>query len=676
MKSPLFTGLLILSISLSATAQKAPIKFGDVSMEELKMVRYDKDTSAAAVILVDFGESSLEYDPAKGYFVIRFERLKRIKIFKKDGYSLANESIMLYHSGNDAEKISSIKGVTYNLDGNKMVESKMKNDAVFKEEYDNNFTITKFTLPNVKEGSVLEVSYKTESEFIFNFQDWDFQSTFPTVWSEYRTRIPEYYTYDQFMQGYVTPTINERSSIQRELAITERNVSATPGYGATQGRFSTDKVQYNEIYGRFVTQDVPAFKEEPFMNNNSDYISKLNFELVSQQFPNSVRKFYRGTWENLNKQLLESDAFGKLVKGSGHLNKIVEEVIAGVTDPKEKVAKIYSYVKSNVEWNGNYRKYCDGNFKDALEKKKGSSADINLILVSMLKKAEITADPVIISTRNHGFVRESFPISSQFNYVIASVLVEGKSVLLDATDRTLPMGVIPERCLNGNGYIISESRPGWINLAPNFKSRTTTSVVMTLTPGGELDGKITMTKDGYFAQKMRKQYVGKGKDAFISDLTSMYQWNVVNSSFENVDKINEPVKELYEVKIAEKTQATGDIIYMNPLIKDQIVENPFKSETRIYPVDFGSPTEQMFIGKYVLPAGYAIEELPKPKLIVLPNNGGKFLYSASPTPDGIQVTSQVVINQALFAQYEYAALKEFYNQVVAKQAEQIVIKKK
>lgn len=51
-------GLAVL-FAATAEAQKPPIKFGDVPIEQLKMKRYEKDTSASAVVLADYGESMM-----------------------------------------------------------------------------------------------------------------------------------------------------------------------------------------------------------------------------------------------------------------------------------------------------------------------------------------------------------------------------------------------------------------------------------------------------------------------------------------------------------------------------------------------------------------------------------------------------------------------------------------
>src|SRR5690606_5857760 len=111
-------------------------------------------------------------------------------------------------------------------------------------------------------------------------------------------------------------------------------------------------------------------------------------------------------------------------------------------------------------------------------------------------------------------------------------------------------------------------------------------------------------------------------------------------------------------------------------IESQLVENPFKSETRLYPVDYGSPQEKTYMCKITIPENYEIDELPVSKVIALPGNAAHFLYNVSQLENTINITSSFQINKALFMQNEYAFIREFYNQVVAKQAEQIVLKKK
>ena len=312
---------VICMIALFPTyAQKPPFKFGDVSMNELTMNRYDKDSSASAVILGDFGETAIRYNQSKG-FQLFFERTKRIKILTKEGLGEANEHILLYHQTSGEEDISGLKSVTYNLENGNIVESKSSSDNIFREKYDDNRNVVKLIPPNVKKGSVVEITYLIKSDFLFNLQDWEFQSTIPIAWSEYRVWIPEFFRYDKYMQGY----------IKLDVSQTE------PGSDGTGFRW--------------VAQHVPAFKEEPFITTPKDYISKINFELALINHPDRPIEAVMGSWEKMADNFYKSEGFGGAIRGNGFLKKIVEEITTGLNSEEDKIKAIYTYVKDHVHWN-------------------------------------------------------------------------------------------------------------------------------------------------------------------------------------------------------------------------------------------------------------------------------------------------------------------------------------
>ena len=669
----LFAGLVLAVTSQTLIAQKAPIKFGDIPMEDLKMVTYPKDSSASALILTDFGHSSLTYSQSEGFSLL-FERITRIKILSKDGLDWATFSIPLYKDGGANEKLSGLKGASYNLENNKVVETKMKNDAVFKEKATENLDIVKVTLPGVKVGSVIEISYKVMSDFLFHFQDWEFQSTIPTRWSEYRATIPEYYNYDKYTQGYIPLTIVEEVEAPNSITLTS---SERQSFGAVNTQFNTDRIEYKEKRSRWAVQDVPAFRAEPFITTPKDYILKINFELAYKKFPGRPIEPIMGSWADLNKQYSESEHFGKEITGNGFLKKTVEEITAGLSAPEQKISAINNYVKQNVEWNGYSFKFTDAPLRKILDEKKGSSADINLLLGSMLEKAGFDVSPVLLSTRDHGFVRETVPISSQFNYVVCLVKLNDKMVLLDATDKLLPTGTLPERCLNGNGFVIAKDGAfRWVSLKSAVKSRKFYHADLAVNDAGELRGKFTVDQTGYYAQLGRKRFLSKGEGEYVKEMIDSRSWVVDKSEFKNSKEISESFKELHDVVISDHAVATDGLIYINPFIDLQEKANPFKLEKREYPVDYGSPIEKLYMCKISIPDGYAVDELPKSIMLKLPDNSAKYLYHATQTGNTISLTSNLQINNSLFTQEEYPHLREFYTQLIAKQAEQIVLKKK
>lgn len=136
--------LLLLAFSGSVNAQSAPIKFGKVPIEDIQMTTYSKDTSAPAVILCDYGHFN-----AKD---VRFYRILRIKILKKEGYDWANRVF-------PTSSKSMIKGITFNLEDGKVVETKLKNESIFAERVsESNFNM-RVAMPNVKVGSVIDLSF-------------------------------------------------------------------------------------------------------------------------------------------------------------------------------------------------------------------------------------------------------------------------------------------------------------------------------------------------------------------------------------------------------------------------------------------------------------------------------------------------------------------------------------
>jgi hypothetical protein len=632
--------------AFSSFSQKSPVKFGEIPMADLEMKVYPNDSSASAVILSDYGEAHIE---VMENTVMFFERHTRIKILKKDGMNWANQKVRLYVSGSKDERISGLKASTYNLENGQLVETKMEKEAVFKEKFNRNRNIVKFTLPNVKEGSVIEYSYKIVSEFYSHFPNWKFQSTIPTRHSEFWATIPDFFIYRQYMQGY--------------LSVNDYTVTERPGK------------TYGSKAHHWVIKNAPAFIAEPYMTSEEDYLSKMNFALAYVNFPGQVQQEIMGSWESLNKDLLESTTFGKAITGSPSLKKTVDEITVGITDDIQKITAIHNYVKNNLVWD-EMRDYEVLSPKKIIEEKTGSSGDINLTLACMLDKAGFAVEGVLLSTRDNGFVRKEYPMSSQFNYVVCLVrLPDNKLVWLDGTNKFLPINVLPEYCLNGEGLVISNKNFGWTSLNTKTKSKTVASVEMTVGEGGELTGKLVYSRDGYDAHSMRSVYSNKGQESYLKEFLGTKTWTVNNSTFENIKEIDKPAKEIHELVISDHASAAGNLIYINPFITQKNELNPFKLDVCTYPVDFGSAQEKTYMMKLIVPDGYVVDEMPPTKVLSLPGNAAKYLYNVIQNGNVINLTRTFQINKNIFIQDEYPSLKEFYNQIVAKEAEQIVLKK-
>jgi hypothetical protein len=247
--------------------------------------------------------------------------------------------------------------------------------------------------------------------------------------------------------------------------------------------------------------------------------------------------------------------------------------------------------------------------------------------------------------------------------------------LLDATDKYLPYNVLPSYCLNGEGLVISKKNSSWINLLASVKDKTFIETKAILSREGAMDVKLDYVHDGYDAARARKDFFSKEEDAYAKKILDGKKWIVKKKEFTDMEDNSKSAKSSFEIIVDEHATVNGDVIFLNPFITSAI-ENPFKSETRTFPIEFGSQIEKTRVSKITIPENYIVDELPKSVVLVLPENSARFTYSVTPLGNTISITSSFQINKSLFSQLEYPRLREFYSQVVAKQAEQIVLHKK
>jgi hypothetical protein len=195
------TNLLLLSILFCFHANAQEFKLGKVSIAELEQKKHPKDTAAAAAILFKKGEVKFEYAAGRGFEIMTNVKT-RIKIYKKEGYEWANQKVRYYLDNKYGEIVNFSDVVTYNLVAGKIEKTKLKSDGLFNEKINKYWGQKKITMPNIHEGSVIEFSYTIKSPMIGSLQDWDFQTSIPVDYSEFKIFIPEYFVYKPNQKGF------------------------------------------------------------------------------------------------------------------------------------------------------------------------------------------------------------------------------------------------------------------------------------------------------------------------------------------------------------------------------------------------------------------------------------------------------------------------------------------
>lgn len=663
----IFLPILLLA-SVFAYGQKLPepnTKFGKITPEELQVKVYSIDSNAPAVVLFDVGNTQIVGND-KGWLSMQFKHRKRIHVLNKNGYDYAEVTIPLYKDGNDETKLDNLKAVTYNLEGGKLVETKLEKSGIFKEQIDKNRSRVKFTFPAVKEGSVVEFEYTIISDFYFTLMPWEFQGSIPRLWSEYKFELPQFMDYIFLAQGYFPFHIKDQKNRRQSFYIRETKAAQ---------RTETYTIDANVADNRWVMKDVPVLRREEFTSTLDNHIAKIEFQLAGYRDPLTPRRIMND-WPAAAKSLIEREDFGRLyLANNGWLNDDVKAAINGANDPVQKAKNIYTYVRDRFTCTDHSSLIPDQSLKTTVKNNKGSVSEINLLLVAMLRSAGFNAEPVVLSTRDNGYAHSIYPLMNRLNYVVCQAYIDTNLVYLDASYKMLGFGKMMYDCYNGTARTINEFAPHVEFLPESLMEQKVTHATI-FNVDGKWQGNVKQVPGYYESFQLRNKVQSEGMDGVKKDVQKVFASNALLTSFQ-IDSLKELEKPL-AIQYQMDMQTNGeDILYINPLLGEKVGDNPFKSAERNYPVEMPYTFNETFFATIQIPDGYELDEMPKGMRMKMNEEGdGQFEYLISRSGGTISMRVTMDMKRTFFVPEEYEMLREFFNRVVSKQSEQLVFKKK
>lgn len=621
------------------------------------------DSNSNAVIISKKGSIEFAGDKQNDAvdFIYRIDT--RIKILNKKAYDLATVKIRISGEGSSNSKLDDFNASTYNLDNGKVSETRLSNADIFDEKISSSLDQKSFTMPNVKEGSIIYYSYSFTSSAIYNLPGWQFQSAeYPCLYSEFKIGIPDLARYLMIRYGVDS----------------FYSVSADNSY--TKLRMADINVGTDVHDHKWVMKDIPAFQGEDYISEPGNFLDKIEFTLAQFYNGENIRNIAKD-WTTTESQLLTNKYFGGAINvdNAGNLYNTMKKVCSMDGDIMVAARQIYFYVRNNFTCIPDDDIYIQHDLYDVNKKHKGSVAELNMLLIALLRQRGIHADPVILATRSYGINPETYPVLEKLNYVICMISYAKDTIFLDASDPNIGFGKIPLECYNGHARIISGQQSGAIYLYPSaIKEPDVTSVLLVNDDKGDGEsGSLESTLGYYESYDLRNSYKEKGGEKkYLQNLQTQYgpDVTITNLHLDSLKDIEEPVKINYDVDFINGFD--GDIIYFNPVVKGAYKENPFKATERKFPVEFPYPIDKTYDLTMDIPNGYKVDELPKSVQATFNGSDGIFIYQIIKDEYTVQLHMQLKINRTLFAPGEYNSLRDFFTMVVKKQSEQVVFKKK
>ncbi|MFB9841950.1 DUF3857 domain-containing protein [Mucilaginibacter ginsenosidivorans] len=631
-----FTLLIFMSVAIGANAQIRLFGIIDSADLRLSSCSFEKDANAEVL-----------FDKARVYFsalgALTMERHKRVKIFNEKGKEYGNVKIE-YDNMYGVDNILDIQAETINLENGKIVKDKLDPKLIYAQHTDKNKDAIIISFPNIKPGSVIEYKYTLMRNIASNFPAWHFQTDIPTRYSEFNVLF---------------------SSRLQFKAFTRRNQPFAQDTLVTGGHIWT-------------AEDLPSVKDEAYARAEGDGMQSVALLLTSVQTFDGTTIDLSDTWEKAGKKLATAkDYYKELDQHLGGEDTLIKRALALKNDD-EKIAYLFNSVKSIMSWNGFQNWASRDGIRNAWKKRVGNSAEVNAVLYHLLKKSGVKAYPMLVSTRENGLIQPDFVDIFQINNLVAYVPVDSnRYYVLDATNKYNVYNQVPYEFLNSYGLCLNRDADKYemVYMENKTPSKDVIIIVADINPDAKMKGTGQIASYGYRRTQDLELYKTLGDQKFNEYLTGRdNNVKITNLKLSNMQADTLPFEQNFD--FSYDLNNSDNYLFFTPNIFTPLHDNPFLSESRTSPIDFGFGSSHVISGRYKLPPGYAVESLPKSVNIVMADKSIKFRRSLENQDGYISLHYEVNIKRTKFLKTEYPDLHEFFKKMYEMLNEQIVLKKK
>lgn len=636
------------AFGFSSSAQGFNPKFGKVSEEEVSMATCPIEPEAGALYIFDHGNISYS-----SRFEVSYDVYVRIRIFKKDAVELADVEVPFVNATDLSESVRGVEANTYNMVDGKLVKTEMSKKNIFREKVSADLSVVKFSLPEVREGSVIEYKYTFSTTSLSRIPDLDIQRDYPVLHSHKEVSLPEFIGFNVRTQGSFPIKVIKKDA---------------PGFFSVGGaRFLVKQVIADH-------DNVPSLKDEPLVWCLEDYRAKLQTEVSGIELHVAdlhVSQRYSHSWDDVNKALRESK-LGDYQAARNPLKDEVKAIVSEDVTDVEKIRAILNLVRDKVKRDGSLGLIPDSP-ASVLKKGTGDRADINNLLSVALKDAGFETDIMLLNPRSLGRL-SYFPTIQQIGTFVVRVKdSEGKFHFLDAGDTESDLDVLSPEFLVKNARIFGQGSDAWVDMSSPVQNNTQMNIVVKLEDSGVLKGEYTEVMTNQDAYSFNRAFhKAESEEKYIEEnIEKEHKIEVEDAEFKGVGTMNVTSK----VSFSMETQKAGEHIYINPTVIQFLSVNPFDQQVRQLPVEFdqtGNSTMQVMV---MVPEGYSFEDAPQNIKATACGGEITFRYLTQVTDNSLSARLTLNVGKVMFTTEEYEDLRRLFAKIAEICNAKVVIKK-
>ena len=658
-RSILLRGAVLIFAAVSPVIVCA--QFQQPTDEELKMTADPKAPGADAVYL---DIEKVTNDP------IHFESVYvRLKVLTEKGKELATVEVP-YAKGN--RKVTGIKGRTIHPDGTVIPLNVKPEDLLSEKIGQNQFGRVVFTLPSAEVGSILEYSYQYQ---------WDDNDFIPPRW-EIQGPYFIHKAHFQFtpFKAFM-PTGSPGTDTGMYLVDSRGRTMSSLIWWRLLPKDVEIRTSVNGSYSVDLT-DVPPAPDEEHMPPIQSLLYKVDFYYSYAHDPGAF-------WASEAK--LWSKDVDKFAEPSKTIQDAVRGLIAPTDSDLDKAKKLYDAVQALDNTDYSRTKSASEmkelkvkearHAQDTWTQKSGSSEDIAMLYLAMLRAAGLKAYAIKVVDRNRANFDPSYMSLDQLDTTLVALSTDGKLIVLDPGEKMCPFQTVNWRH-SGAAGIGESAEGGSLAVTPmqQYKDNVTQRLGdVYLDAQGGITGHINIIMTGQSALHWRQRALEEDdtelKKEFDREELEQTVPEGVEAHVDHFLGMNDPYSNLMAVVNLKGSlgTATAKRLILPGLFFETRGKVPFVSEEkRLVPVDMHYGERVTDEIAYHLPGGVTVEGAP-PDANISWTGHAVFIVKSKAEPGQITIADSLATAFTEAKPEEYQDLRGFYQKVAAADQEPLVL---
>jgi len=648
---PLFCGLLLTPSLLHAQFQ-AP------NPDEYKMTADPKAPGADAVFF-DVEENTDDPLHYHSFYA-------RIKVLTEKGKELATVGLPYYRTNN---KITDIKGRTIHSDGTVVPLVGKPEDLLVAKSGDMQIGKMVFTLPAVEVGSVLEYRYEIRyDDDHYSSPTWEIQRPYFVHQAHYK-----FTPFKGFLPGLQNQTstylVDEHGNPANSLIWWPILPPGAQVKTDVTGHFSVD------------VADIPPIPNEEWMPPLGSVLYRVLFYYKSAS---NAPEFWASEAKRWSKDV---DHFAEPTRP---IREAVSTLVAPTDSSTDKARKLYKAVQALENTDFTRKKdqvelkrlglHAAKRAEDTWSQKSGSSEDIALLYLSMVRAAGITAYPMKVVDREESLFDPSYMSVDQLDDTIILLTLDGKEVVTDPGEKMCPFLTVHWRHAAAGGMRESaDGRAAATSPQQAYSINTVTRVGdVNVDEHGAVTANFRISMTGQEALRWRQLALTTDPDEvkkqYDESLRSICP-DGIEAHLDHFLALDDPDLNLMAVVKAEGAlgTATSKRLLLPGFFFESKGSHPFVNQTkRLEPVDMQYANEVTDQITYHFPPTFTAEGTPQTQQIPWTGHAA-FATKTIPGSGQITIARQFIRAFTFVKAADYQDLHDFYQKVAASDQQQLVL---